>query len=134
MYILDINKSIIKTIITYLGVSIFAVVFDKIYSLYSHGVSSLYMDLMFLYPLIGGVLVYCVIAILIKNINYNKYRISFNIYNSGSAILTVGSLLRGIFEIAGTSSIYVNYYTIFGVMCIIIGVLSILIIEFKEER
>ena len=33
-------------------------------------------------------------------------RISINIWNSGVAALTVSSLLRGIFEIAGTASDY----------------------------
>ena len=33
-------------------------------------------------------------------------RISFNAWNSGIACVTISSLLRGIFEIAGNSSIY----------------------------
>lgn len=111
--ILDINKRIKKTIIIYFFTTIFTIVFDRIYSLFSHGVSSLSMTLMFLYPLVGGVIVYYILGYLFKN-KKDDMIILFNIYNSGIAILTVGSLLKGIMDIAGTSSKYIKYYLIIG--------------------
>lgn len=120
MYILDINKRIKKTIIIYFFTTIFTIVFDRIYSLFSHGVSSLSMNLMFLYPFVGGVVVYYILGYLFKSKKYDMI-ILFNIYNSGIAILTVGSLLKGIMDIAGTSSLYIKYYLIIGILFIIIS-------------
>lgn len=123
MYILDINKRIKKTIFIYFLITIFTIVFDRIYALFSHGVSSLSMNLMFLYHLLGGVVVYYILGYLLKN-KKNSMIISFNLYNSGIAILTVGSLLRGIMDIAGTSSQYIKYYFIIGVLVIITSVIG----------
>lgn len=131
--ILDINKSIIKTIIVYFCITIFSIIFDKIYSIFSHEVASAYMDFMFLYPLIGGVFVYIIILIFFTNVSYKEYRISFNIYNSGIAILTVGSLLHGILEIAGTSSVYIKCYSIVGWIAIGVGIATLFIIKFKRK-
>ncbi|MDY4253650.1 MULTISPECIES: hypothetical protein [unclassified Clostridium] len=133
MFILDINKSIIKTIIVYFGVTIFTLIFDKVYFIFSHGVSSAYMDLMFLYPLIGGAFTYIMILIFFTNINYKEYRIPFNIYNSGISVLTVGSLLHGILEIAGTSSIYIRYFSIIGWGLVAIGIISLFLIKFNRR-
>lgn len=133
LFILDINKSIIKTIIVYFGVTIFTLIFDKVYFIFSHGVSSAYMDLMFLYPLIGGAFTYIMILIFFTNINYKEYRIPFNIYNSGISVLTVGSLLHGILEIAGTSSIYIRYFSIIGWGLVAIGIISLFLIKFNRR-
>ena len=132
MFILDINKSIMKTIVVYLGVTIFTLLFAKVYFTFSHGVSSAYMDLMFLYPLIGGVFGYVSILIFFTEINYKKYRIPFNIYNSGIAILTTGSLLHGILEIAGTFSVYIKYYSIIGWILIGLGIITLFIKKIKK--
>lgn len=127
MSILDINKRIRKTIIVYFFISIFTIIFDRVYSMFSHGVNSSYMYLMFLYPLIGGTVSYLIFDILVSNFNYKKFRLYFNIYNSGIAVLTVGSLLHGIMEIAGTSSPYLIYYTIVGWLAVGFGVVNIFI-------
>ena len=56
-----------------------------------------------------------------------------NIYNSGIAILTVGSLLYGILEIAGISSVYIKYYSIVGWIAIGLGITALFIIKFKKR-
>lgn len=123
MSILDINKRIKKTKKIFFLTMIFTIVFDRIYSLFSHGVSSLSMNLMFLYPLVGGVVGYNILGYLFKN-KKDDMIILFNIYNSGIAILTVRSLLKGIMDIAGTSSQYIKYYLIIGILFIIISVIG----------
>ncbi|WP_430839434.1 hypothetical protein [Clostridium nigeriense] len=72
--------------------------------------------------------------LIIRNSNYMKYRISFNIYNSGIAALTVGSLLHGILEIAGTSSEYIMYYSILGWMAVGTGIISFFINTFRKKQ
>lgn len=126
MFILDINKSLKKTIISYIFLTIFTVIFDRIYSIFSHGVSSSSMNFMFLFPLIGGVIFYLLVALFLGNFNYENFRFTFNIYNSGIAIVTVRSLLNGILEIAGTSSPYLPLFNILGWSFILIGIFLIL--------
>ncbi len=136
MFILDTNKIIKKTIIVYILVSIIAIIFTKIYYSFSHGINSNYMSFMFLYPLIGGALTFIVIypKIKINKVKYKTIRISFNLYNTGIAILTTEGLLRGIFQIAGTSSDYMIYYSIFGWSITIISLISISIQIFLNKK
>lgn len=122
MFILDINKSLKKTIVSYIFITIFTVIFDRIYSTFSHGVSSISMNFMFLFPLIGGVIFYLLVVLFLGKFNYENFRFIFNIYNSGIAIVTVRSLLNGILEIAGTSSPYLYLFNIFGWSFILIGI------------
>lgn len=49
-------------------------------------------------------------------------RLSANLYHSGVAALTVNSVLRGIFDIAGTSSNYQVYLAAAGAMLLVGGV------------
>ena len=129
LYTSDIKKSnLTKTIITYILITTIVYSISKIYSVFSHNVNSAFMSLMFLYPLIGGVLIFSVIKLFFKNIyHYKYYRLSYNIYNSGVGTLVVGSLLIGIFEIAGTSSNFTKFYYIFGLIQIIFAILLLLI-------
>lgn len=129
LFISDIRKKFFKTIVIFSIMTIFTFIFDKVYGIFGHGVTSPYMTYMFLYPLLGGALFYGIIMLLIPSIvNKKRYRFFYNIYNSGIAVLTVGSFLRGIMEIAGTFSTYLMAYTLVGWLCIIISI-SVLIID-----
>ena len=120
MFTSDINKPMhslhaLKTSLVYLAVSVFCVIFDKIYALFGHGVHSASMSLMFLYPLLGGFVVFILAWLFIHHSDEVRcYRLFYNCYNSGLAALTVGSVLNGIFEIAGTSSPYTIAFFILG--------------------
>lgn len=85
-------------------------VFYVVYNLFSHGVSSAYMTYLFAWPLVLGALPNLTEAVMIKSRGLRTVNIfefaSSDIYCFGVAALTVGSLLKGIFEIAGTSSVY----------------------------
>lgn len=129
MFMSDIRKKFLKTIVIFIMITIFTFIFNKVYGIFGHGVTSPYMTYMFLYPLVGGVLFYGIVMLFIPSIvNKKKYRFFYNIYNSGIAILTVGSLLRGVMEIAGTYSFYLIFYTLIGWLSVIISI-SALIIE-----
>lgn len=104
-----------KTILVYMVMAIAAVIFDQIYALFGHGVRSAAMSMMFLYPLLGGALFYYTAGRFLPGLNQQQhFRLCYNIYNSGIAILTTGSLLKGILDIAGTASAYVPLYFIIG--------------------
>jgi len=109
----------------YIAISIFCIIFNSIYALYGHGVTSAAMSFMFLYPFIGGAVVFMLLWILKPNAaNVPGYRINYNIYNSGIASLVVGSILKGVFEIAGTSSPYTAVYFILGWLLVAAGAIG----------
>lgn len=134
MSMLDINRKLIKIIAVYFYISIFTLIFSKVYLIFSHGVYSKYIDSMFLYPLIGGAFVYLIILTFMTDVSYKKNRISFNIYNSGIAILTMGRLLHGILEIAGISSEYIIYYSIIGFIFVGYGIISLFVNAYIKKR
>ena len=108
----------LKTALIFSAVSVFCAFVNFVYAQFSHGVRSDYMTFMFAYPLIGGSLVYLLIDLLPSRI---PGRFAFNVYNSGIAALTVGSMLRGIFEIARTSSPYTSSFIVIGIVMMLAG-------------
>lgn len=62
-----------------------------------------------------GVLVYLLLGIFIPDIVTRKgYRMFYNTYNTGIAVLINGMLLNGILEIAGSTSQYVPWFLYIG--------------------
>jgi hypothetical protein len=104
----------------YIGVSIFCVILWKIYGNFSHGVNSIYMTYLFAWPLIMGALVNLVFMVIKKLPRPGSF--SVNLYNSGVSALTVSSLLRGIFEIAGTACYLQTYLYNVGRLFVLAGV------------
>lgn len=142
MYILDINqnrqkKHNMKMIAGYLFASVLSFVVNKIYAIFGHGVSSDAMTWMFLYPLAGGVLLYLLIELLIPQIKqFAGYRLFCNLYNTGIAVLTVGSFLKGIVEIAGTDSKYITLYHYAGEVFVGAGLLclTLMVANYRKLR
>lgn len=129
------RKHFIKTILTYFILSMFAIVVNKVYSIFGHGVSSPAMTWMFLYPLIGGTVFYLLICVFAnKVINFSGYRLFFNIYNSGIATLTFGNFLKGIMDIAGADSIYLVFYYVVGGLFIAAGLILMSIMVINQKR
>jgi hypothetical protein len=126
-----------KTVIVYLTVAVFTFIANKVYAIFGHGVSSDAMTWMFLYSLIGGTVFYMLLGLLLPEINrFEGYRILYNLYNSGIALLTVGSMLKGVMEIAGTSSSYLKFYTFTGYGFIALGlvILIVMAVNYKKVR
>jgi len=111
-----IEKSLRRHILAFLGAAAFGLLLSTVYNLYSHGVHSFFMSFLFLWPLLGAVW-YGILAAL----RVSPHRLSKNLMNAGIATVTAGSLLRGIFEIAGTSSAYQNLFFTAGVILIFWG-------------
>jgi hypothetical protein len=98
----------------YLAVSVVCVIVANVYALFGHGVRSSAMDYMFLYPLIGGFVIKILSTLVRGDYSRGIKRVGVNLYNSGIAALTCGALLRGIVEIAGTDSVYINWFFVAG--------------------
>lgn len=117
-----------KTVLVYIVLSLTAIAVDNIYAIFGHGVRSASMSWMFLYPLLGGSLIYFLMERLAPRVVETAgYRLFCNVYNSGIAILTVGSLLKGILEIAGTTSPYTALFPIIGWIFLVAGVVLFLL-------
>lgn len=104
---LDISKK--KVLIHYMLATLLCIIINYIYLQFSHNVSSNYMTYMFIYPLLS------IIIVLFVKITRN-FRLLFSL---GIYTLVLGSLLNGIFEIAGTTSNFVIIFYILGILLLI---------------
>lgn len=93
------NKRLKKTFVCYSLLTIFFLVFSRIYESYSFGENSLHMHYLFAGPLVGGI----IMTLLLKIIP-NLARLSLNLWNSAVAVLTTGMLFRGIVNLSGRST------------------------------
>lgn len=124
-----------KTIITYIFVTIGVFLFDKIYALFGHGVTSNWMSNAYLYVLWLGVLVFLLFRLFIPDIVNDKgYQLFFRTYNSGIAILINGMLLYGIIEIAGGSSTFVSWFLAVGSGLIVIAGVLVALMFIRKTR
>lgn len=118
-------RSRFKTFFVYLLVSVLVVLFSFIYELFSHQVYSCFMIYAFVFPLIGGAIPFLVIELFPTAI-YPK-AVSRNLYHSGIATLTMGSLMQGVLEIYGTTNSLMVVYWIIGIAMTAIGIITFLI-------
>lgn len=120
------NRSILKTAFTYLLISLFVALFGAIYEVFSYGVYSNFMIYAFAFPLVGG----CLPFFLLGFWGYNRKlptSLSRNLYHSGIATLTVGSVIRGVLEIYGTTNALSDYYWIVGIILVTAGLINYLL-------
>lgn len=104
------------TVKIYVFTTLFCIAFNYIYSLFGHGVSSPFMSYAFVFSLVLGVVGFVGIG----RLNLDN-RVAFNLYNAGIATLTVGSILRGIIDIAGADTTYPIYYFCVGTILVATG-------------
>lgn len=125
MYISDIDlnsKHASKTAFVYLLISLFCVLFGAVYELYSHEVYSFYMIYAFAFPLVGGTLPFYILN-LVRAKKYPR-AIARNLYHSGIATLTVGSIMKGVLDIYGTTNMLTGYYWLIGAVLLAVGVIT----------
>lgn len=123
---LDINriKNMRKTGFLYLFISMFCVLFGAVYEYFSHEVYSYFMLYAFVFPLVGGMLPFLGMAFYKVPM---PNRVSRNLYHSGIATLTTGSLFEGALEIYGTTNRLVWVYWILGGLFLLMGIVVYLI-------
>ena len=102
---------------TYLGVTVFCLAFSLIYHALGHGVRSPYMGRLCLWPALLGLLPALLLWLIPKL--PRQGRVSANLWHPGVATLSVWSLLRGILQIAGSSSRFTDY--LFPAGCVLLG-------------
>jgi len=103
----------------YLVIALFCVLVGAIYEHFSHGVYSAFMVYAFVFPLAGGALPFMAMGFFRSK--RLPDRASLNLYNSGIATLTVGSIMQGVLEIFGTTNDLLEIYWFAGLGFILIG-------------
>lgn len=106
------KNHILKAGFVYLLVSLFCVFFGAVYEHFSHEVYSYYMLYAFAFPLVGGALP--LYALALSKSKYLPTRLVLNLYNSGIAAFTVGSIFKGVLDIYGTTNALVHVYWYLG--------------------
>lgn len=114
-----------KIVLEYLILTIFFALFGAIYEVFSHGVYSYRMIYAFGYPLMLGLVPMLIIHF--SRIKKMPGTLSVQIYRCGIYTLTIGSTLKGVLEIYGTTSRLSDLYTPAGFLLILAGFLLFLI-------
>ena len=103
--------------------SAFCVLVDYAYATIGKRGNSPWMEWMFLIPLFGGALVWLSCALVTSRMRCRRgFRPAFNFWNAGLASLTAGCLLKGIFDIAGTDSVFVPWFWATGGVMMLVAV------------
>ena len=124
MYILN-KRNRYSDLLHYIGITVFCGIFGTVYEYYSHGVYSIYMQLMFLFPLMGGIIPN-VLQLIIPRIPKANATVK-KLWNCGVATLTIGSAMTGVFEIYGGSvPLLISGYWLAGVLLAGIAVIRYL--------
>ena len=123
------KKRFKKTVISYTLITIFFFAFSRIYEAFSFGETSVHMHYLFAVPLVGGI----ILAILLKVLPYFS-RISLNLWNSAIAIITTGTLFRGIVNLSGRSTTLDAPYWYVGIAFAVLALLSIFINPIRLKK
>lgn len=127
------KKQMRRTSLIFLCAALFCGLFSAVYEHFSHGVYSNYMVYLFAFPFFGGVLPYAIFG-LAPNIKCPSSA-SARIFNSGVAALTVGSCIKGVLDIYGTTSSYQPIYWVLGSSLMALGlVLYLEKLLFSNDR
>lgn len=106
------NRRLLRAAAIYLAATVLCVVFNAVYTHFSYGERSGFMAMMFLFPLVGGVLPAALVLFAGKA--HGICRTAFNLWNSGIAALVCGCLVRGIINISGRFTEYDVWYWLAG--------------------
>lgn len=115
------SKKSARIALCYLIVAIFCAIFSTVYEYCSHNVYSPFMVFAFAFPLILGGLPFFILKLL-KTENYPSLWVK-NLLHSGVATLTVGSIVRGVLDIYGTTNPLSKYYWPLGIGLYLLAVI-----------
>ncbi len=128
MYTSDTDKAVksaSKTLFVYILFTILTAIFGAIYEIFSHEVYSFYMIYAFAFPLVGGVLPFS-LFVLIKTKN-SPSPVARKLYHCAIATLTVGSIIKGVLEIYGTTNMLSWGYFLVGLPMLLAGIIIYII-------
>lgn len=106
-------------LLRHLAGTVFLALFGAVYEHFSHGVYSNYMIYAFAVPLVLGA-VPCALALVRQRC---PARAGLGLWNAGIAVLSVGSVMRGVLDIYGTTNALIAVYPIAGCLFLGLGLL-----------
>ncbi len=128
MFTLEDKKKLFKISFQYFCFSLFLFLFNLIYSIFAHGVSSAYMDYAFLIPFLGG----SIVSLLFFKLP-TPGEIVRQTWRMGLITLVIGCLLHGVFDIYGSEVSLVNVFFYTGFL-LIFGSLSLYVIQTSARK
>ena len=114
------KTKILKMAFGYLAAAIFMALFGGIYEIFSHQVYSYYMIYAFGFPLVMGLLPALAIVVFDLRIPEDN---TIRLWNYGVATLTIGSAMKGVIDIYGTTNRLMIVYPLVAVILIIAAVI-----------
>ena len=117
------KEKLLKTALIDLGIGIFVLVFGRIYEHFSFGVTSLFMERAFLFPMLLGALP-CAAFALAGRPALSPACVSF--LHAAIAAFTVGSVLKGALAIYGTDSALLLVYPATGAVFFLLFCVTVL--------
>lgn len=116
----------------YIAITLICGLFSYIYEQHSHQVYSNYMVYLFAIPLVLGAIPQF-IAVLNLKLNVGGSWIKI-IHNFAIATLTIGSLLKGMLEIYGTTSKFIPYYFVIGASLLAVSIAMWMVSSSSSRR
>lgn len=115
MYTSDNSRDLaVRISVNYVVAALFCAMFGAVYELFSHEVYSYPMIYAFAIPLAGGALPFLAFSAgRVRRLRFPGIA-ARSLYHAGIAALTVGSIMRGILEIYGTTNVLLMAYWIIG--------------------
>ena len=108
-----------KEVIFYASVTISSLIIGTVYEFFSHQVYSPFMYLLFLIPLLLGLVPNLLAQKLHKY--FLKSENAKAAYKMGVLTLIFGSFLKGVFDIYGTHSVYPSFYLPVGLLLLLVA-------------
>lgn len=127
----DLNtKRAYKTSMIFGAAAVFFAVFGGIYECFSHQVYSGYMIFAFLIPLTGGALPFGIAGKM--NLKLPARAVT-QLYGGGIMMLTLGSVMKGVLDIYGTTNRKIGFYPAAGFLMIVAALILTLIRRRERE-
>ena len=117
-----------KTVAIYSFITVFLFLVGVVYHIFGRGVYSLAMNNVFVYPLFFGVFFTMILMRYEQKVSFANttgYRIYFNLFGAGIALLSTHSFFTGMFEIAGTDSRFLPFFLYIGIVLLVVGFIII---------
>ena len=120
---MSISETRLKRNLLYLlGGTVFLALFGGVYEQFSHGVYSSFMIYAFAIPLALGAVPW---ALALYRQRYPG-RAFCGVWSAGIAVLSVGSVMRGVLDIYGTTNVLIVVYPVAGGILLTLGLLFLI--------
>ena len=126
------NRKLLRIGLNYLLISVLCAGFGAVYELFSYGVYSFFMIYAFMFPLAGGGIPFAALAL--AEPKRRRDGTAEMIWHWGIAALTVGSIIRGVLDIYGTTNALTAVYWFAGGGLLVVAITVYLVRRKKRRR